>query len=351
MLLPKPIRNGNRVHRGKRTAAWRTRNSENHRNRGEKMAVSVFDIFKIGIGPSSSHTVGPMRAALMFAHHLRDEHTLTETHEIRISLYGSLGATGKGHGTDKGVILGLMGHAPDSINPDLIADLIEAMRKTASLRLLNVHTVRFVEKEHILFYRREAMAEHPNGMKFEAFDLNKQLIASKSYLSVGGGFVVTAGASNAQVLAAANQLPYAFTSGDELLKVCAEHKMSVAQIMWENEKSWRSAEEIRSQLLHIWAVMQACVKRGCHATDIMPGPLQVRRRAPALYQQLSKHAERGLADPLSVLDWINLYAMAVNEENACGGRVVTARPMAPLASCRRCCTITSVFSQVPVKMA
>jgi len=288
------------------------------------MAVSVFDIFKIGIGPSSSHTVGPMRAALMFAHHLRDEHTLTETHEIRISLYGSLGATGKGHGTDKGVILGLMGHAPDSINPDLIADLIEAMRKTASLRLLNVHTVRFVEKEHILFYRREAMAEHPNGMKFEAFDLNKQLIASKSYLSVGGGFVVTAGASNAQVLAAANQLPYAFTSGDELLKVCAEHKMSVAQIMWENEKSWRSAEEIRSQLLHIWAVMQACVKRGCHATDIMPGPLQVRRRAPALYQQLSKHAERGLADPLSVLDWINLYAMAVNEENACGGRVVTA---------------------------
>ena len=288
------------------------------------MAVSVFDIFKIGIGPSSSHTVGPMRAALMFAHHLRDDHTLATTHEIRISLYGSLGATGKGHGTDKGVILGLMGHAPDSINPDLIGDLIDAMRKTSTLRLLNEQTVRFVEKEHIVFYRREAMPEHPNGMKFEAFDLDKKLIASKSYLSVGGGFVVTAGAPNAQVFAAASQLPYAFSSGDELLKVCADNQMSVAQIMWENEKTWRSAEEIRSQLLHIWAVMQACVKRGCHSTDAMPGPLQVRRRAPALYQQLTKHAERGLADPLSVLDWINLYAMAVIEENACGGRVVTA---------------------------
>ena len=171
------------------------------------MAVSVFDIFKIGIGPSSSHTVGPMRAALMFAHHLRDEHTLTETHEIRISLYGSLGATGRGHGTDKGVILGLMGHAPESINPDLTAGFIDAMRNTNSLRVLNEHQIRFIEKEHVLFYRREAMPEHPNGMKFEAFDTNNELVVTKSYLSVGGGFVVTAGAANSQVLTAAQQLP------------------------------------------------------------------------------------------------------------------------------------------------
>ena len=227
------------------------------------MAVSVFDIFKIGIGPSSSHTVGPMRAALMFAHYLQDAHKLAEVHAIRISLYGSLGATGKGHGTDKGVILGLMGHAPESIDPDLTNDFIEDMRQTASLRVLGQHPLRFIEKEHILFHRREAMAEHPNGMKFEAFDAQQQLLATKSYLSVGGGFVVTAGAANTQILAAAEHVPFPVRTGDELMAVCASHSMTVAQIMLENEKTWRSTEEIRSRLLQIWAVMQACVERGC----------------------------------------------------------------------------------------
>jgi L-serine dehydratase len=288
------------------------------------MAVSVFDIFKIGIGPSSSHTVGPMRAALMFANHLQDENKLADVHTIRIALYGSLGATGKGHGTDKGVILGLMGHAPDSVDPDLANGYLEDMRQSGTLRILDQHPVRFTEKEHILFYRREAMAEHPNGMKFEALDAQQQVVAAKAYLSVGGGFVVTAGAPNTQVMAAAQQLPYGFKTGDELLAICASHNMTVAQIMLENEKTWRSADDIRSQLLHIWSVMQACVERGCHSSDPMPGPLKVRRRAPDLLQQLSKRGERGLADPLSVLDWLNLYAMAVNEENACGGRVVTA---------------------------
>ena len=288
------------------------------------MAVSVFDIFKIGIGPSSSHTVGPMRAAMMFANHLKDEGVLPSVQQIKVSLYGSLGATGKGHGTDKGVILGLMGHAPESINPDLTAGFINAMRNTNSLSVLNEHQIRFVEKEHVLFYRREAMPEHPNGMKFEAFDSSNELVATKSYLSVGGGFVVTAGATNSHVLTAAQQLPYPFKSGDELMKVCADSGMSIAQVMLENEKTWRPEWEIRDKLLDIWSVMQACVERGCHSLDPMPGPLKVRRRAPDLYKRLNKHGERALADPLSVLDWLNLYAMAVNEENACGGRVVTA---------------------------
>lgn len=288
------------------------------------MAVSVFDIFKIGIGPSSSHTVGPMRAALMFANHLKEEALLPSIREVKVSLYGSLGATGKGHGTDKGVILGLMGHAPDTFNPDLATGLIATMRESGSLKLLNDCPIRFVEKEHVLFYRREAMPEHPNGMKFEAFGADQELVASKSYLSVGGGFVVTAGAANTQVIHAADRLPYAFRTGDELLKVCADNKMSIAEVMLENEKTWRQEWEIRDKLLEIWSVMQACVERGCHSLDPMPGPLKVRRRAPDLYKRLSKHGERGLADPLSVLDWLNLYAMAVNEENACGGRVVTA---------------------------
>jgi L-serine dehydratase len=288
------------------------------------MAVSVFDIFKIGIGPSSSHTVGPMRAAMMFANHVKDQGVLSSMQQIKVSLYGSLGATGKGHGTDKGVILGLMGHAPESIDPDLTAGFIETMRHTNSLRVLNEHQIRFIEKEHVLFYRREAMPEHPNGMKFEAFDTNGELVATKSYLSVGGGFVVTAGAANSQVLTAAQQLPYPFKSGDELMKICADNGMSIAQVMLENEKTWRPEWEVRDKLLNIWSVMQACVERGSHSLDPMPGPLKVRRRAPDLYKRLSKHGERGLADPLSVLDWLNLYAMAVNEENACGGRVVTA---------------------------
>ncbi|MCO4891055.1 L-serine ammonia-lyase [Cupriavidus sp. WGtm5] len=288
------------------------------------MAVSVFDLFKVGIGPSSSHTVGPMRAALMFAQGLERDGLLPQVAGVRVELYGSLGATGKGHGTDKGVILGLMGEAPDTIDPDSIDTRLAALRKTRELSLLGRHLVPFVEKEHIAFYRREAMAEHPNGMKFHAFDSAGATLREARYLSVGGGFVVTAGAPNTQVLNAAQQLPHPFRSGKELLGMASASGKSIARLMLENELTWRSEAEVVNGLLHIWDVMQACVARGCRTDGELPGPFRVKRRAPELYRSLTERAERTLSDPLSVMDWVNLYAIAVNEENAAGGRVVTA---------------------------
>ncbi|HCW21289.1 MULTISPECIES: L-serine ammonia-lyase [Achromobacter] len=293
------------------------------------MAVSVFDLFKIGIGPSSSHTVGPMRAALLFAQGLERDGLMPRVGHVRAELYGSLGATGKGHGTDKGVLLGLMGEAPDTVDPAAIVGMVASVRASRQLPLLGRYPVPFIEKEHMVFYRREAMAEHPNGMKFHAFDANGESLRESRYLSVGGGFVVTAGASNSQVIAAHNQLPYPFRSGRELLAMCRESGLSVAQLMMQNELTWRDASETSSGLDRIWQVMQDCVARGCginypEADGELPGPLRVRRRAPELYRNLTQRAERTLSDPLSVMDWVNLYAMAVNEENAAGGRVVTA---------------------------
>jgi len=288
------------------------------------VAVSVFDLFKVGIGPSSSHTVGPMRAALMFAQGLERDGLLPQVASVRAELYGSLGATGKGHGTDKGVILGLMGEAPDTIDPDSIDTRLAALRAGRELSLLGQHVVPFVEKEHIAFYRREAMAEHPNGMKFHAFDAGGASLREARYLSVGGGFVVTAGAPNTQVLNAAQQLPHPFRSGKDMLEMATASGKSIARLMMENELTWRSEAEVTSGLLHIWDVMQACVARGCRTDGELPGPFRVKRRAPELFRSLTERAERTLSDPLSVMDWVNLYAIAVNEENAAGGRVVTA---------------------------
>ncbi|WP_423195374.1 MULTISPECIES: L-serine ammonia-lyase [unclassified Cupriavidus] len=288
------------------------------------MAVSVFDLFKVGIGPSSSHTVGPMRAALMFAQGLERDGLLARVANVRVELYGSLGATGKGHGTDKGVMLGLMGEAPDTIDPDSIDARLAAVRQARTMALLGTHTVPFVEREHIAFYRREALAEHPNGMKFHAFDADGTPLREARYLSVGGGFVVTAGAPNTQVLAASRQLPHPFTSGRAMLDMARGSGKSIARLMLENELVWRSEAEVTDGLLHIWDVMQRCVTRGCRTDGELPGPFKVRRRAPELYRSLTERAERALSDPLSVMDWVNLYAIAVNEENAAGGRVVTA---------------------------
>jgi L-serine dehydratase len=292
------------------------------------MAVSVFDLFKIGIGPSSSHTVGPMRAALMFAQGLERDGLLAATASVKVDLYGSLGATGKGHGTDRGVMLGLMGDAPDTVDPGTIAARLEAVRTARSLALLGTHPVPFVAKEHIGFYR-QALAEHPNGLTLRAFDMHGATLREATYLSVGGGFVVTAGAPNTKVLSAADQLPYPFRSGAELLALCRDTGKSIAQLMAENERVWHSDAQTREGLLKIWDVMQSCVARGCgignpDADGTLPGPFQVKRRAPQLYRALSEHPERALRDPLSMVDWINLYAIAVNEENAAGGRVVTA---------------------------
>lgn len=288
------------------------------------MAVSVFDLFKVGIGPSSSHTVGPMRAAGMFAHGLERDGLLPRIASVRVELYGSLGATGKGHGTDKGVILGLMGESPDTVDPDAIDARLADLRASKLLSLLGRHTVPFVEREHVVFYRREAMAEHPNGMKFHAYDADGASLREARYLSVGGGFVVTAGAPNSQVLAAEKQLPHPFRSGRAMLDMAHASGKSIARLMLENELTWRTEQEVVDGLLHIWDVMQQCVARGCRTDGELPGPFKVRRRAPELYRHLTQRAERTLSDPLSVMDWVNLYAIAVNEENAAGGRVVTA---------------------------
>jgi L-serine dehydratase len=288
------------------------------------MAISVFDLFKIGIGPSSSHTVGPMRAARLFAVALQRDGLLETTATVKCELYGSLGATGKGHGSDVAVMLGLMGHSPDRVDIQAVAQMVATVRANQSLTLLEHKAIVFRESEHLLLYRREAMAEHPNGMKFSAYDSLGTLLRHTRYLSVGGGFVVTVGAANEAVLHAYEKTPYPFTSGDGLLRLCQQHGMSISELMWANERTWRSDAQIRSGLLNIWRVMRECVQRGLTHEGTLPGPFKVQRRAPVLAAQLRQRAERALADPLSVLDWINVYAFAVNEENASGGRVVTA---------------------------
>jgi len=289
------------------------------------MAISVFDLFKVGIGPSSSHTVGPMRAANRFANCLRNRDLLNDTACVRSELFGSLGATGRGHGSDIAVMLGLEGEEPDKVDTDRVPVRVAEIRKERQMKLLGEHAIPFIEKEHLILYRRETLPYHPNGMRFTAYDKNGNELFARVYYSVGGGFVVNEEAAGADRIAPdATVLPYPFHSGKELLALCHEHDLSISQLMMENEKAWRSADEVRSGLLAIWDVMQACVRKGAQAEGVMPGGLHVKRRAAELYRKLTSQPEAGLKDPLTVLDWVSFYALAVNEENASGGRVVTA---------------------------
>ncbi|MDH1265420.1 L-serine ammonia-lyase [Pseudomonas sp. GD03944] len=288
------------------------------------MSLSVFDLFKIGIGPSSSHTVGPMRAAVRFVEGLSREGLLDTTDSVKVELYGSLGATGKGHGSDKAVLLGLEGEQPDTVDTAGIAQRLATIRSSGELKLLGEKTIRFVEKEHLAMIRKP-LAFHPNGMVFRAFDAAGLQIRSREYYSVGGGFVVDEEAAGAdRIVEDKTDLAYPFTTAKQLLGHCSEHGLSISQVMLANEAAWRPEAETRAGLLAIWQVMQDCVEAGCHNEGIMPGGLKVKRRAAALYRQLCKSPEANLRDALSVLDWVNLYALAVNEENASGGRVVTA---------------------------
>ncbi|WP_225787205.1 L-serine ammonia-lyase [Pseudomonas sp. Marseille-P8916] len=288
------------------------------------MSLSVFDLFKIGIGPSSSHTVGPMRAAARFAEGLRREGLLARTASVKAELYGSLGATGKGHGSDKAVLLGLEGEHPDSIDTESIPARLQAIRDSGRLRLLGEHEIAFVEKQHLAMIRKP-LDYHPNGMIFRAFDAAGLQIRSREYYSVGGGFVVDEEAAGQdRIVEDTTVLAYPFKTAKELLAHCTAQQLSFSQVMLANEAAWRPEAETRAGLLRIWQVMQDCVEAGCRHEGILPGGLKVRRRAPALYRQLSRHPEASLRDALSVLDWVNLYALAVNEENAYGGRVVTA---------------------------
>ena len=289
------------------------------------MAISVLDLFKVGIGPSSSHTVGPMRAALLFVSGLRDEGLLGQVAGVKAELFGSLGATGKGHGSDKAVLLGLEGEAPERVDPEQIDARLARIRGEHRIRLAGVQPVRFVEREHLVLHRRQSLPYHPNGMRLAAFDAAGALLCEKLYYSVGGGFVVDERAAGAdRIVADTRPLAHPFRSGAELLANCRRTGLAISQLMLENERAWRSDADTRAGLLDIWGVMQACVRRGCEQEGVMPGGLHVRRRAAALYRQLSSTPEAALRDPLTVLDWVNLYALAVNEENASGGRVVTA---------------------------
>ncbi len=290
------------------------------------MAVSVFDIFKIGIGPSSSHTVGPMRAAARFTSHWLEERGLLErVVRIRGELFGSLAHTGRGHGTDKAVLCGFEGEWPDRIDPDIIDTTLARIRNEGRIRLLGRHEVAFDEKRDLIFNKRQKLPYHSNGMRFTAYGEHEEVLATRDYYSVGGGFVVNHDeAAEDRIVPDTTPLPYPFHSGDELLRQCQEAGKSIAEVILANELAWRSEAEIRGGLLTIWKAMQACVARGIRNAGVLPGGLKVERRAPNMQAELLARPEAALKDPLTILDWVNLYALAVNEENAAGGRVVTA---------------------------
>jgi L-serine dehydratase len=291
------------------------------------MAVSVFDLFKIGIGPSSSHTVGPMRAARLFALRLAHDGLLTRVDRVRAELYGSLGATGKGHGSDKAVLLGLEGEEPDQVDVDAIDARLAAIRRERRLNLGGTRPIAFDPRGDLAFLLR-ALPFHANGMRFIAFDGGGTELASRTYYSVGGGFVVSEelaadGSAQKRIAPDTTVLPHPFHTGEELLALTRQTGLSIAQVMRANERHWRSDAQIDAGLRAIWQAMQQCVERGLRSEGELPGPFKVRRRAPGLYRRLSVPGA-GVMDPLAVMDWINLFALAVNEENAAGGRVVTA---------------------------
>ncbi len=289
------------------------------------MSISTFDLFKVGIGPSSSHTVGPMRAARMFAVALEDTGSLDSCYRVATELFGSLGATGAGHGSPKAIILGLEGEAPDSVDIDGIEARVAAAREHGSLTLLGTHQIAFDYRDDLIMHRSETLPFHANGMRFTAYDEQGAALQTKVYYSVGGGFVVDESASDGDVVVDdPTPVRYPFSTAEELLAQCKEHGLSISSLMLANELAWRSEAEVRSGLLALWAVMQACIDRGCRTEGIMPGGLKVKRRAAQLYRQLKSQGDSLGDESLNTMDWVTLYALAVNEENAIGGRIVTA---------------------------
>lgn len=289
------------------------------------MAMSVFDMFKVGIGPSSSHTVGPMRASERFLRALTDRGILDQIASVTVELYGSLALTGIGHGTDKAIMLGLMGELPDQIDPETIEPKLDTVREQEKLSLAGLHEIGFEPKKHIVFLRRKLLPLHSNGMRFIAFDKNYTELYSRVYYSIGGGFVVdeeTAAKDTLEKNPKAEKYP--FGSATELLEICRRENLSIAQVMMANELCLRSEKEVSDGIDFIWQTMKDCIDRGCRSPGVLPGKLKVKRRAPDLYADLCRNPAKSLKDPLSILDWVNLYALAVNEENAAGSRVVTA---------------------------
>ena len=289
------------------------------------MSLSVLDLFTIGIGPSSSHTVGPMRAGGRFIKRLCEAGLLERVAQVAAHLYGSLALTGKGHGTDTAVLLGLEGETPENVDVDAVVERLTLIRSSGILNLAGTHTIVFEEKRDMQFHRNESLPAHPNGLRFIARDAAGAELLSKTYYSVGGGFVVgEQGAVPDPALPRAAELPFPWHSGAELLAQCENAGLSISELTLRNEAMFRPEAETRAALSRVWAAMQACVARGSQHEGILPGGLKVRRRAPELLRQLTERPEAALNDPLTALDWVNLWAMAVNEENASGGRVVTA---------------------------
>lgn len=287
------------------------------------MNVSVFELFKIGIGPSSSHTVGPMRAGKSFIENAAAADKLTSATRIQIDLYGSLALTGKGHGTDLAVLLGVEGNAPDMIDPDEVSGMVHRIRQNQSLQLAQTHPVAFHEAADLIFHYLDNLPYHPNGMRFTLFDIHGKVLFSEVYYSIGGGFIVNEKDTLADhAVTQDRRVPYPFKTAKELLAHCKSTGKSIAEIVMLNETVTRNREEVIAGILKIWSVMQACIERGCQQFGILSGGLKVRRRAGDLYQKLQLQAEQGKAP--DEMNWINLYALAVNEENAAGGRVVTA---------------------------
>ncbi|QSX35495.1 L-serine ammonia-lyase [Shewanella avicenniae] len=287
--------------------------------------ISVFDMFKIGIGPSSSHTVGPMKAGKQFIAHLQQQGLLAQVDELQAELFGSLGQTGKGHGTGKAVILGLMGEEPETVDTDSIDAILQLVEQQQCLPLSTGRSVKFTREQGITFHRRKTLPAHANAMTLYALQQG-QVICERTYYSVGGGFILDQDeilAKNASPATPMKKAPYDFDTAAELVQLCHDNGLSIAALMMANETSQRAETQVRQQLWQIWQTMKQCVDKGCKKEGILPGGLKLRRRAAALHRRLKAESKHNV-DPLNTMDWVNLFAMAVNEQNAAGERVVTA---------------------------
>ncbi len=288
------------------------------------MSISLFDLFSIGIGPSSSHTVGPMLAACEFITLLNKKNLFNEVARVKIELYGSLALTGKGHGTDKAILNGLEGKEPETVDPESMIPRMQEILKTQTLHLAGTKNIPFHADTDFLFLQKELLPKHTNGMRFTAFDAKNNALISQIYYSIGGGFITTEEEYD-QSTVEAHTLPYPFETGEQLLKHCENNQLSIAELMMANELTWRDQEAIYAGILKLAKVMDDCIDNGCHHPGILPGGLNVKRRAPDLYQKLNQ--EKGVVsvyERSDLMNRLNLYAMAVNEENAAGGRIVTA---------------------------
>lgn len=288
------------------------------------MNISVFDLFSIGIGPSSSHTVGPMLCANAFLELLETRQLFENTQRIKVDLYGSLALTGKGHGTDKAILNGLEGKAPETVVPESMVPRMQEILSTESLNLAGKKNIPFNTVTDLLFLQKELLPKHTNGMRFSAFGPQNNLLIEQIYYSIGGGFICTEEEFGTNPVDT-NPPPYPFSTGDQLLKLCLEHNLNIAELMMVNEQTWRSKKDIHRSILAIAKVMDDCIANGCKHEGILPGGLNVKRRAPDLYRKLlDQKGIKSIFEQNDIMNHLNLYAIAVNEENAAGGRIVTA---------------------------